>query len=176
MKNKYKNILKNNIPLIKNLSEKGFFSKDVRKQRIINYFFKKVFRVNSDVPWSVHFTSKVIIPQKIKIGKNVDRSFLLSTGCYFQAGNGIEIGDNTIFAPGTKIISANHSPSNLDEWEEEDSIVIGENCWLGANSIILPGVTIGDNVIVAAGAVVTKSFDSNITIGGCPAKIIKKSI
>ncbi len=101
---------------------------------------------------------------------------MLSPGCYFQAGNGINIGDGTIFAPGTKIISANHSISDLNKWEKKNSIVIGENCWLGANSIILPGVTIGDNVIVAAGAIVTKSFDSNVTIGGCPAKIINKSI
>jgi len=54
-------------------------------------------------------------------------------------------------------------------------IKIGKNCWLGANSVILPGVELGDNVIVAAGAVVTKSFSNNLVIGGVPAKILSEN-
>lgn len=53
-------------------------------------------------------------------------------------------------------------------------VQIGKNCFIGARSIILPGVTIGDEVVVAAGSVVTKSFGSNVVIGGNPAKVIKK--
>lgn len=115
------------------------------------------------------------MPQKIKLGKNVWKSFLLSGNCYIQAINGIEIGDNTIFAPGVKIISSNHKFSNFHEHEICKPIKIGKNCWIGANSIILPGVELADNTIVASGAVVTKLFnEKNIIIGGVPAKIIKK--
>lgn len=53
-------------------------------------------------------------------------------------------------------------------------ITIGDNCWIGGSATIVPGVTLGNNVVVAAGAVVTKSFGDNVVIGGNPAKIIKE--
>lgn len=70
------------------------------------------------------------------------------------------------------------NPSSSLSYECQKMIVketiIGENCFIGEKSIILPGVILGNNVIVAAGSVVTKSFDDNVLIGGNPAKIIKK--
>lgn len=90
----------------------------------------------------------------------------------FKGLNGIEIGSNTIFGPGVKVISANHRRDKLSEWETSPPIRIGENCWIGANAVILPGVTLGDNVIIGAGAVVTKSFPSNCLLAGNPAKLI----
>ena len=116
----------------------------------------------------VNFTSRV--SGEITIGKNVWISFALSGGCYIQGGNGIVIGDDTIFAPGVKIISANHDPGNLRQWEKGGPVIIGKNCWIGANAVILPGVVLGDNVIVGAGAVVTKCFGSDLTVAGIPAK------
>ena len=70
-----------------------------------------------------------------------------------------------------KIISANHDVNNYNQIEVKKSIKIGERCWIGANAVILPGVEIGDNVIVGAGAVVTKSFPSNSILIGTPAHI-----
>lgn len=137
-----------------------------------NKFFQNVLDINNDIPWMVHFTSRVT--GNIKIGENVWKSFALSGNCYIQGMNGISIGDNTIFAAGVKIISANHDTENLNKWEEEKPIVIGKNCWIGANAVILPGVELGDNVIVGAGAIVTKSFSSNFIIGGIPAKVLKR--
>lgn len=52
-------------------------------------------------------------------------------------------------------------------------VIIGENVWIGANVTVVPGVTIGNNAIIAAGAVVTKDIDSNAVVGGVPAKLIK---
>jgi maltose O-acetyltransferase len=93
-----------------------------------------------------------------------------------QGINKIYIGDYTIFAPGVKIISANHDKKDYHSHDKSISpIKIGKNCWLGANSVILPGVELGDNVIVGAGAVVTKSFPDNVILGGVPAKIIGKN-
>lgn len=140
--------------------------------RIINFLFQKILRVNKQINFMVHYTS--CVSGKIEIGKNVANSFANCGGCYIQGINGIFIGDHTIFAPGVKIISANHSKNNLDNHTKSNPIYIGENCWLGTNSIILPGVKLGDNVIVGAGSVVTKSFPSNVTIAGNPAKIISK--
>lgn len=162
-----------NVPFLRKFYEKGCFIKHIRKQRIINFFFQKIFRINSQCKFSVHFTSQVVFPEKLNFGKNVEKSLLLSGGCYFQAGNGIEIGDDTLIAPGVKIISANHNVRSKDrEWVAGEPIKIGKNCWIAANAIILPGVEIGDNVVVGAGAVVTKSFSSDVIIAGNPAKIL----
>ena len=76
--------------------------------------------------------------------------------------------------PGVKIISANHNLENFEQHDPSDPIYIDDFCWLSANCVILPEVNLGRHVIVAAGAVVTKSFKENdIVIGGVPAKKIK---
>ena len=75
-----------------------------------------------------------------------------------------------------KIISANHDKDDLLKHHKTiEPIRIGKNCWIGANAVILPGVQLGDNVIVGAGAVVSKSFPNDVVIGGVPAKLISKS-
>ncbi|MDG6348291.1 DapH/DapD/GlmU-related protein [Luteimonas sp. 8-5] len=61
---------------------------------------------------------------------------------------------------------------DFDIHEPADPIVIGNDCWIGAGAIILPGVNLGDHVVVAAGAIVTKSFECNQLIGGVPARVI----
>jgi serine acetyltransferase len=141
---------------------------------IINFIFQRIFRLNSNVPFQVHFTSTVTIGKGIFIGRNVWKSFALSCGCYIQGGNGIYIGNNTIFAPGVKIISANHDIEDFTVWKTSPPIRIGERCWIGSNVVILPGVVIGDNSIVGAGAVVTKSIPPRSVAIGNPAKIIRR--
>ncbi len=140
-----------------------------------NFIFQRIFGVNRVCPWAVHFTSRVLVPDKIVLGYRTKRSFAISGGCYIQAFNGIVMGDNVIFAFGVKMISSDHDP--LDPtWVkhvQSSPIVIGSNCWIGANAVILPGVSLGDNVVVGAGSVVTKSFPANVIIAGNPAKIIR---
>ena len=100
---------------------------------------------------------------------------MLSGNCYIQAINGIEIGDRTIFAPGLKMISADHDIKIINKHINTSPIKIGKDCWIGANVIILPEVIIGDNTIIGAGTVVTKSFpDVNQIIVGNPARILRK--
>ncbi|WP_333658280.1 acyltransferase [Flavobacterium sp.] len=142
--------------------------------RLVNFFFQKILRINAEVPFMVHFTSTV--SQTVYLGKGVAQYFANSGNCYVQGINKIYIDDYTIFAPGVKIISANHDKKNYNSHDKSvPPIKIGKNCWLGANSVILPGVELGDNVIVAAGAVVTKSFSNNLVIGGVPAKILSEN-
>jgi acetyltransferase-like isoleucine patch superfamily enzyme len=122
----------------------------------------------------VHFTSTV--SRTITIGKNVAPYFANSGSCYIQGINGVVIGDNTIFAPGVKIISANHLKGDYGKHDKAiGPITIGANCWIGTNAVILPGVELGNNVIVGAGSVVTKSFTNNLIIGGNPAKVLKQN-
>ena len=88
----------------------------------------------------------------------------------------VSIGDNCMFGPAVQIYTATHpleaEARNSGE-ELGKPIIIGNNVWLGGNCTICPGVTLGDNVVVGAGAVVTKSFPNNVFIAGNPAKVIK---
>ena len=110
----------------------------------------------------------------IEIGDNVWLSFALSGGCYIQAINGIEVGDGTLFAPGVKIISANHNLEDTSTHQDGLPIRIGKRCWIGTNAVILPGVELGDDVVVAAGAVVTQSFPSRAIVAGVPARLMRR--
>lgn len=96
-------------------------------------------------------------------------------GNYYQCSEAkIYIGKGTYIAPNTGLITANHDINNLDKHIEGKDIVIGKDCWIGMNSVVLPGVILGDNTIVGAGSVVTKSFEEgNCVIAGNPAKIIR---
>lgn len=89
-----------------------------------------------------------------------------------SAGN-VYIEDNVRIAMGTSIITNNH-----DFYEREiltiKDVYIKKNAWIGANSIILPGVTIGENAIIGAGSVVTRDVEANTIVAGNPAKPIKK--
>ena len=144
-----------------------------RRHRVLCWIFQKIFRINHDCPWPVHFTSLVHEPHKITIGRGVEKQLAVSGHCLLMGHNGIEIGDDTLFAPGVGILSASHDPDDYSKLLPSPPIRIGRRCWIGMNAVILPGVELGDHVIVGAGAVVTQSFPSNVVIGGVPARIIK---
>jgi acetyltransferase-like isoleucine patch superfamily enzyme len=136
-------------------------------------FFKHVLRINTNVPWPVHFTSRVVCPERVKRGRGSYPGDM--PGCYIQAINAIEIGDYSIFAPNVGLISANHDPHCLDRHLPAPPIRIGSHCWVGMNAVILPGVQLGDYTIVGAGNVVTKSFpEGYCVVAGNPAKLIKR--
>lgn len=126
-----------------------------------------------------------------KTGKNcfVSNGFWCDYGENIEVGNNfycnydvvildvckVKIGDNCLIAPQVGIYTAYHP---LDKklrkvGEYGKPITIGNDCWIGGRAVINPGVTLGDNVVVGSGAVVTKSFPSNVVIAGNPAKIIK---
>ncbi len=106
----------------------------------------------------------------IRLGRNV----FVNSGCCFQDHAGIEIGDGTLIGHQVVIATLNHAtdPARRADMIPK-AVKIGKNVWIGAHATILPGVNIGDNAIVAAGAVVTKDVASNTVVGGVPAKKIK---
>jgi acetyltransferase-like isoleucine patch superfamily enzyme len=122
----------------------------------------------------IHFTSRVV--GKVEIGEHVWKSFAISGGCYVQGLNGVTIGDDTLFGPNVVIISSNHDESDLRRSAEGPPVRIGRECWIGANAVLLPGVELGDGVIVGAGAVVTRSFEAGAVIAGVPARRIRDRI
>jgi acetyltransferase-like isoleucine patch superfamily enzyme len=98
----------------------------------------------------------------------------MSIGCYLDGWNGIVIGQNTWIGPRCSLISTNHNLSSYTKYESSGPIVIGDNCWLATNFVILPGVHLGDHTVVAAGAVVSKSFpQGDVLLAGVPARVIK---
>ncbi|KTD87723.1 sugar O-acetyltransferase [Paenibacillus etheri] len=111
--------------------------------------------------------------RNINIGKNV----FFNTGCSFQDRGGISIGDGTMIGMNVTIATLNHGlPLETRNVTYPSPVIIGKNVWIGSNSTILPGVTIGDNSVVAAGAVVTKDVQENTVVAGVPAKELNKII
>lgn len=133
---------------------------------------KRLFGKNRSIPWPVHHTSRVSGFNNISYGRRTYPGY--SDNCYIQAINGIKFGSNVRIGPGVAIISANHNLDDFEKHQKADPIEIGDNCWLGARAVILPGVKLGDHVIVGAGSIVTKSFSSNCVIAGNPAIVIKQ--
>lgn len=89
----------------------------------------------------------------------------------------VTIGDYVMIGPNTSIITVGHPLSPLGRRRhlgQAKSVTIGRDVWIGANCTILPGVTVGNNVVIAAGAVVTKDVPDNCVVGGVPAKVIKQ--
>lgn len=143
-----------------------------------NLLFQKIFRIDSQCKFSKNFTSRVLCPEKIKIENNsqtVLKSLALSGGCYIQGCEGIHIGEGTIWSFNVSIISQGHDLYDYNIIPKVNPIKIGRYCWIGTNSTILPGVELGDNTIVGANSVVTKSFpDGNVILAGTPAKVLRK--
>lgn len=109
--------------------------------------------------------------KNITIGKNV----FFNTGCSFQDRGGINIGDGALIGMNVTIATLNHGLSfETRNTTYASPVNFGDNVWIGSNATILPGVTIGDNAVVAAGAVVTKDVPENAVVAGVPAKAAKK--
>ena len=131
-------------------------------------------RVNADVPWPVSASIRVVCPENITFHPD-DLNNFQSFGIYYQAIGSITLGHGCYIGPNVGLITANHTIGNLDAHDSANPIVLGEKCWVGMNSVILPGVILGDGTIVGAGSVVTKSFpEGNCIIAGNPARIIRK--
>ena len=109
-------------------------------------------------------------------GKNitVGKGVFINAGCCFQDQGGITIGDGALIGHQVVLATLNH---DLDPEKRASMspapIVIGKRVWIGSHATVLPGVTIGDGAVVAAGAVVTRDVAPNTVVGGVPAKLLR---
>lgn len=137
---------------------------------ILRLLFKKMGK-NVYIDYGVYFR----FPKKIEIGNEVtigkgSKLFpsFHNSEAYIRIGNNIRIGPDVLF------LSAGHDYKHLSLPDTGGTIIINDNVWIGARSIILQGVTIGEGAVVAAGSIVTKNVDNYMIIAGNPAKIIKE--
>ncbi len=109
----------------------------------------------------------------VHLGNGVYMNF----GCTLVDDTHIYIGDHTMFGPNVVVATAGHPilpELRQQAYQYNAPVHIGNNCWLGAGVIILPGVTIGDNTVIGAGSVVTKDIPSNVVAVGNPCKVLRE--
>ncbi|RLQ86819.1 acyltransferase [Planomicrobium sp. Y74] len=135
----------------------------------------KLVGVNNNIPWpaspniKLHNYKNFIFPQD-------SINIFQSPGCYYNNFSAkIIIEEGVYIAPNVGIITSNHDLKNPDLHLPGEDVVIKKNSWIGMNAVILPGVILGENTVVGAGAVVTKSFpNGNCVIAGNPAKFVRE--
>lgn len=113
-------------------------------------------------------------PERLSIGDHVN----VNRDCFINAAGGVTIGDWAMLGPRVVIYSQNHAIDRLDvpislAAEERAPVVIGADVWLGAAAMVMPGVTIGEGAVVAAGAVVTHDVPSRAVVAGVPARHLR---
>ena len=141
---------------------------DVSKQRIL---------LSQITGRQIDESTGVFTPIQINYGKNLTlgKNVFINTNCSFLDLGGITIEDDVMIAPGVSISSEGHPIGAKDRRKLIVAPVrIKKNAWIGTNVSVLPGVTIGENSVVAAGAVVTLDVPDNVVVAGIPAKVIKR--
>lgn len=157
---------------LKGLYKFGMTTPKLRGKVFVNKFGAIKVGKNLSIvghPWAVQITSTK--GANLTIGNNV----YVNAGVGIAANKEIVIGDNVKIGPRTSIFDSNyHRMDSTDKGELTKRITIGNNVWIGADCTILPGVTIGDNSVIAAKSTVNKNVPNNVLAGGSPAKVIRE--
>lgn len=141
-----------------------------------NLIFKLIFKKygkKNNIDYRTYFR----YPSKICIGNQV----WINRGCqlfgsYYKKEVGIIIGNNVAIGPNVVIFTATHNYQYLDLPDEAATVTVEDNVWIGGNSTILPGVTIGEGCVIGAGSTVTKSIPPYTIAVGNPAVVIKRRV
>lgn len=168
--------------------------KNTERDAYANELFQEAVRIGMELNTMYHTPEELREIMGRLIGKQVDHSFrmfppfytdfgkniaigkdvFINSGCHFQDQGGIEIGDSTLIGHNVVLATINHDLNPKENRKNHYApIKIGSHVWIGSNATILPGVTIGDYAVVAAGAVVTRDVPAMTVVGGVPAKVLK---
>jgi len=164
------------------------------REALANELFQEANRIGMELNNSYHTPGELRKIMERLIGKKLDDTFRLfppfytdfgknitigkdvfiNSGCHFQDQGGIAIGDGSLIGHNVVLATINHdlNPKN-NRKNHYAPIKIGAHVWIGSNATVLPGVSIGDWAVVAAGAVVTKDVPPYTVVGGLPAKVLK---
>jgi len=113
----------------------------------------------------------------LKLGRRVN----FARGVWINARGGVVMGNDVMIGPGARVISNGHEMASterpmIDQGLYSRPIKIGDDVWIGANAIVLPGVEIGSHSVVAAGSIVTKDVPSYVVVAGAPARVVKHRV
>jgi acetyltransferase-like isoleucine patch superfamily enzyme len=135
------------------------------------FWFRRLFKSMGENS-RMYGRFSVIKPENISFGANST----INDNCILNAADKIVIGDNVHISAGATLLTAGlyKEPENNDRPHFTKPIEIKNGAWIGANAILLPGITVGENAIVGAGAVVTKDVQNNQVVAGVPAKALKQ--
>lgn len=147
------------------------------------------FKINHTMPYTEEYdalvkelfvdnigeNSRVMPPMTVIRGNNVKigRNVVVMNNALFMAAGGITIEDDVLVAANAQLISNNHDLHDHAVLTCKP-VLLKRNCWIGTGATILPGVTVGENAVIGAGAVVTKDVEANTVVGGNPARVIKR--
>ena len=167
---------------------------NVERNAYANELFQEAVRIGMELNMQYHTPEEIREIMGRLIGKKVDASFrmfppfytdfgknitigkdvFINSGCHFQDQGGIWIGDGTLIGHNVVLATINHDLNPEENRKNHYApITIGAHVWIGSNAAILPGVTLGDWAVVAAGAVVTQDVPPRTVVGGVPAKVLK---
>ena len=168
--------------------------KNAQRDAYANELFQEAVRIGMELNTKYHTPEELREIMGRLIGKQVDRSFrmfppfytdfgknitigkgvFINSGCHFQDQGGIEIGDGALIGHNVVLATINHDLNPKENRKNHyAAIKIGAHVWIGSNATVLPGVTIGDYAVVAAGAVVTRDVPAMTVVGGVPARVLK---
>ena len=151
----------------------------IEEQVIIDALSEQGVQIGHNVTIAKYTTIQCTgVIRNLGVGLKIDDNSAIGAYSFLGAQGGISIGKNVIMGPRVSMHAENHRFASLDvpirlQGEDRQGIVIEDDCWIGAGSIILDGVHIGTGCVVAAGSVVTKSVAPFSVIAGVPAKVIK---
>ncbi|NBH32917.1 sugar O-acetyltransferase [Clostridiaceae bacterium] len=168
--------------------------KNAERDAYANELFQEAVRIGMELNTKYHTPEELREIMGRLIGKQVDHSFrmfppfytdfgknitigkdvFINSGCHFQDQGGIEIGDGALIGHNVVMATINHDLNPKENRKNHyAAIKIGAHVWIGSNATVLPGVTIGDYAVVAAGAVVTRDVPAMTVVGGVPARVLK---
>lgn len=167
---------------------------NVERNAYADELFQEAVRIGMELNMQYHTPEEIREIMGRLIGKKVDDSFrmfppfytdfgknitigkdvFINSGCHFQDQGGIQIGDGALIGHNVVLATINHDLNPEENRKNHYApITIGAHVWIGSNATILPGVTLGDWAVVAAGAVVTQDVLPRTVVGGVPAKVLK---
>jgi len=141
-------------------------------KRIKTRYYQASFGACAD-DVTLYFPLWIFPPHNLFIGRDVH----ISAYVHILAHERVEIGNHTIIASGVTITTATHDyrVELMRSRRVNKPVIIGDNVWIGAGAIILPGITVGSGAVIGAGAVVTRNVPENAVVAGVPARVIHEN-
>lgn len=153
---------------------KLIYNNIVFKMALIDGYIYKLFLKRCGYNFMLQRNCRIYAPQNVEIGNNTG----ISHHTDLDGNGGLKIGDDVMIGPYTQIISADHRFDSLlipmrKQGIRGESVTIGNDVWIGAHVVVLPGISIGDGSIIVSGSIVTKDIAPFSIAVGNPAKVVK---